>query len=250
MEKMPQHGSEEPEEIKRPETKPSGMLNSFKKTLGVAGVVGLGYLGSVDDVSAKGLENHSQDAKMVKSNKPKTEQVYSETFAVFVDDKRDVPFDTSLHKLIEDRGPFKVYRGGKAEGKMFHYFVRDERYSETFSIDATDDKNATTYGRQFYDDNPRLKGVVDKFRAEQKDLMDRGLLQMPDGKHGIVVPRSEKVVDGKKIHTEVRYTEINDATKLIAVWEIGENNEEIGYRTVNEGSSEYDTYVEVIKTTK
>jgi len=167
--------------------------------------------------------------------------------AIFINDKQNTSLDTSNLLLIEEVDKFKVYRGDASDAGKYHYFVRDERYNETFAIDAVADDNAIVYGKQFYDENPRRRSLVEKFRAEQKDLIDRGLVQMPDGKHGVVVPGLEKMVDGVKVHTEVRYTELEKGKGFIVMWEIDENGKEVRYNTLYESFSGYEKYFKIAK---
>lgn len=106
----------------------------------------------------------------------------------------------------------------------------------------------------------RISGLPEEIRERaqhdagiiqnEAGLLEKGWLELPNGKHGVDVPGSEKIVDGKKVHTEVRRTYDNEGFDVIAVWEIDKEGNEVSYEITNRGDSEYDRYLKIIEAAK
>jgi hypothetical protein len=98
--------------------------------------------------------------------------------------------------------------------------------------------------------SPYEKSVLEEVRKREADLLEKGWLELPNGKHGIEVPGSEKIVDGKKIHTEVRRVYDDNGFDVITIWEVDDKGNEISYRTTNRGEKEYNEYFKIIESEK
>lgn len=91
------------------------------------------------------------------------------------------------------------------------------------------------------------KELVQKQNDINDRLMKQGWLQLPNGKHGVDVIGSERLLNGKTVHTEIRRTYDEKDFDLITIWEIDEDGNEISSRSVYKNSTEYDQYLELLK---
>lgn len=98
--------------------------------------------------------------------------------------------------------------------------------------------------------SPYEESVLEQVRKQEADLLEKGWLELPDGKHGVDVPGSEKIVEGKKIHTEIRRVYDDKGFDVITIWEIDEDGNEIDYKTTDKGETEYQKYLKIIESAK
>lgn len=91
--------------------------------------------------------------------------------------------------------------------------------------------------------SPYEESVLEQVRKWEVDLLE-------NGKHGIDVPGSEKIIDGKKVHNEVRHVYDDKGFDVIFVWEIDEEGNVINYKTIDKGQADYDRYLKIIESAK
>lgn len=91
--------------------------------------------------------------------------------------------------------------------------------------------------------------AVQMVRKTDAALMEHGFLKLPNGKHGTVVPNSERKYGDRILHKEVRRT-YDEHFDMIAIWEIDDEGNEVDYSTTDKGSTEYEKFLAIIEASK
>lgn len=177
----------------------SELIGKAKKAIGFAGVLGLGYLGGMQEGEAKGSEYASTDRKPLaelaveqiepeKKSDADTELAKAEYCAIKYAELKPDDSEGKLlkHKHeafdIEGKQPlvaddsFRLYSMKNEKGEL-SYVARDERFGESFYIDAVNPEVAETIGRYFYHTNPLTKQQFKKAMDRERELNDAGLIE-------------------------------------------------------------------------
>lgn len=81
----------------------------------------------------------------------------------------------------------------------------------------------------------------------EADLLAKGWVALPDGKHGVSVPGSETLRGDITVHTEVRRVYDDTGFDVITIWDVDASGRDVGYRTTQKGEREYERYLRIIE---
>ncbi|MDB5259562.1 MAG: hypothetical protein JWO73_770 [Candidatus Taylorbacteria bacterium] len=199
--------SHEPQEESQPEIASheksfaSSFVDKAKKTIGLAGVIGLGYFGGMQENEARGAEHSGADQEpqaALAVEQSKIEQAvhaaadaesakaeyWTLKWSELKSDESEGKLQKHKHEAfdIEGKQPlaaedsFRLYSMKNEKGEL-SYVARDERGGESFYIDAVNPEVAETIGRYFYYTNPQLKQQFKKAMDHERELNDAGLIE-------------------------------------------------------------------------
>ncbi len=134
-----------------------------------------------------------------------------------------------------------------AKKQSDRYAMVDKTNGDIILYRALSAEEALKYGVEYASLTPHFNRQLEKFKAGEKKLMEQGWLALPDGRHGHYVSGSERIVDGKEVHTEVRRIYDNSGFDALTIWEIDEDGKEVGYTAVLKNSYMYDKFISFAK---
>lgn len=188
----------------------SGLIGKARKAIGLAGVLGLGYFGGMQESESKSAGYHETDREPQVALAVEQAEFEDVSFASAAELEKaehwaikytDLKSDDSEGKLlkhshesfdIEGKQPlvaeddFRLYSMKNEKGEI-SYVARDERHGESFYIDAVNPEVAETIGRYFYHTNPLTKHQFKKAMDRERELNDAGLIE-PDAYKDIKWP--------------------------------------------------------------